>query len=48
MKTEEGVINLALEMLGEGRELKRLMNIKVELPNDSVSHTAHVRRKKNG
>jgi len=48
LKTEEGVINLALAMLGKGRELKRLMNMKLEFPNDSVSHTEHVRGKKRG
>lgn len=46
MKTEEGVINLALAMLGKGGELKRLMNMKLEFPNDSVSHTEHVRGRK--
>jgi hypothetical protein len=48
LETEEGVINLALAMLGEGRWLKRLMNMKLEFPNDSVSHTEHVRAEKRG
>jgi hypothetical protein len=46
LKTEEGVINLALVMFGDERELKRLMNMKLEFPNDAISYTAHVRGKK--
>jgi hypothetical protein len=50
LKTEEGVINLALVMFGDGEELKRLMNMKLEFPNDALSLslclTAHVSDKK--
>jgi hypothetical protein len=42
LKTEEGVINLALVMLRDGRGLKRLMKAKLEFPNDTLFPTLHM------